>query len=72
MTFKILLDNFTKIKKFIGVTSNIVESITLYSGDYVVDGKSILGIYSLDLTKPIEMVIDGINNYAELFSEFYV
>ena len=72
MTYKILLDNFTKIKKFVNITMNIEEPVTLHSGKYVVDGKSLLGIYSLDLTNPIEMVVGGNKDYSNVVYEFCV
>lgn len=55
----IKLDKVVDASGFVNLTSKINGDVTLYSGKYVVDGKSIMGIYSLDLTKPIKMEIDG-------------
>ena len=41
--------------------------VTLNSGDYSIDGHSIIGIISLDLSKPIEVILDG-NVPEELIS----
>ncbi len=42
-----------EIKEFVKITSQCPYDVDLLSGRYVVDGKSILGIFSLDLTQPI-------------------
>jgi phosphotransferase system HPr-like phosphotransfer protein len=43
------------IKEFVKVTMKYPFDIDLLSGRYVVDGKSILGIFSLDLKEPIKV-----------------
>lgn len=50
---KIMLDEFARVKDFINDTQNEEEEVTVRCGKYVVDGKSILGIFSLDLSKPL-------------------
>ncbi len=45
------------IKDLVRITSKYPFDIDLKSGRYVVDGKSILGIFSLNLKKPIEVDI---------------
>ncbi|HAZ18763.1 MAG TPA: hypothetical protein DCY75_01150, partial [Clostridiales bacterium] len=54
---------------------DFVSQVTLYDGDvdlssgrYVVDGKSIMGIFSLDLLKPIEMTVSNDKTAGELLS----
>lgn len=49
----IYLDNFNKVKDFVAAVRDIPGEVTVTSGKYVVDGKSILGIFSLDLTQPL-------------------
>ena len=41
------------VKKFVSIAHKYNFNIDLRSGRHVVDGKSILGIFSLDLSKPI-------------------
>ena len=41
--------------EFVNVLMKFGYDIDLVSGRYIVDAKSIMGIYSLDLTKPIEL-----------------
>lgn len=50
---KIMLDEFALVKDFINDTQNEETEVTVRCGKYVVDGKSILGIFSLDLSKPL-------------------
>ncbi len=49
----ILLDSIDKVKKFVSLTTKIESELDLVSGRYVVDAKSIMGIFSTDLSKPI-------------------
>jgi phosphotransferase system HPr-like phosphotransfer protein len=41
------------VKEFVNVTQDYPYEILLKSGRYIVDAKSILGIFSLDLSQPI-------------------
>lgn len=45
------------VKRFVTIVSSYPYDIDLRSGRFVVDAKSILGIFSLDLSKPITMEI---------------
>lgn len=54
---KISLEMAQKVKEFVNVTQNYPYEILLKSGKYVVDAKSILGIFSLDLSAPITVEI---------------
>lgn len=56
------------VKKFVGIVSRYPYDIDLRSGRYVIDAKSLLGIFSLDLSKPITMEIFS-SNCDELIEE---
>ena len=45
------------VKSFVNIANRYPYDIDLRVGRHVVDGKSILGIFSLDLSKPITMEI---------------
>lgn len=67
---KVLLDNVNKVKKFVDICSKSSENIDVTSGRFIVDGKSIMGVFSLDLSQPIDVNICGedkefIKNIAE-------
>ncbi len=53
--FTVLLSSINDVKAFVNVVTKYDFEIDLTSGRYVVDAKSIMGIFSLDLTKPIEV-----------------
>lgn len=57
----IRLDTAEAVKKFVNLTARCDFDLTLKSGKYVVDAKSILGIFSLDLSKPLTVEIYGDN-----------
>jgi len=67
VSFKIMLHSITDVKDFVNAASKSIYDIDLVSGRYVVDAKSIMGIFSLDLTKPITVNIHG--NDEELVKE---
>lgn len=59
-TYYVDLSKFERVKRFVELTSNKSCSCVLKSGKYIVDAKSILGIYSLDLSHPVILeVADG-------------
>ena len=62
---KISLNSISKIKEFVKIVDELPIEIDLVNGKYVVDAKSIMGIFSLDLIRPIRM-----NVYTEKEEEF--
>lgn len=56
--FKVLLNGIDKVKNFCNLTIKQDYELSLQSGRYIIDAKSILGIFSLDLTKPVDLVIE--------------
>ncbi len=54
-TTKIKLSNFADVQVFVNTISRFPFDIDLVSGRYIVDAKSIMGIYSLDLNSEIEL-----------------
>ena len=49
----ILLNTTDSVKNFVSTISKYDYEMDLRSGRYVVDAKSLLGIFSLDLNKPV-------------------
>ena len=58
-TFKVMLDSIDKVKSFVNDLTKFDCDFDLVSGRYVIDAKSIMGIFSLDLSKPIDLTIHG-------------
>ena len=55
----IKLETINDVKRFVNTVSKYDFEVDLVSGRYAVDAKSIMGIFSLDLSKEIEMDIHG-------------
>ena len=55
--FLVSLNAIDKVKKFVNIISSFDADFDLVSGRYVIDGKSIMGVFSLDLTKHIELIV---------------
>ncbi|MBQ3573603.1 MAG: HPr family phosphocarrier protein [Clostridia bacterium] len=66
--FTVVLSSINDVKSFVNVVTKYDYEIDLTSGRYVVDAKSIMGIFSLDLTKPIKVEAHG-EDCASLLSE---
>ena len=63
------------MKSFVNDISKFNYDFDLVSGRYVVDAKSIMGIFSLDLSKPIELNIhteDGVEEVLEFLKPYIV
>ena len=56
-TVKIMLTTIRDVQKFVGIATAYDGDLDLSSGRYVVDAKSIIGIFSLDLLSPINLNI---------------
>lgn len=54
-TVKISLNSIDKVKTFVNVINRFDAEFDLVSGRYVIDAKSIMGIFSLDLLNPIKL-----------------
>ena len=65
-TVKISLNSIDKVKSFVNTVSQIDSDFDLVSGRYVIDAKSIMGIFSLDLSKPIELNIHAETGVEEI------
>ncbi|MCD7946173.1 MAG: HPr family phosphocarrier protein [Clostridiales bacterium] len=61
------LNSIDTVKEFVTVASQMSCEIDVCSGRYVVDGKSILGLFSIDLSNPVEVVVQGTSEELETF-----
>ena len=63
-TVKISLNSIDKVKSFVNTITKYDYDFDLVSGRYVIDAKSIMGIFSLDLSRPIDLNIhaEGIDD----------
>ncbi|MBS6397048.1 MAG: HPr family phosphocarrier protein [Clostridiales bacterium] len=65
-TVHISLNSIDKVKAFVNDITRFDNDFDLVSGRYVIDAKSIMGIFSLDLSKPIELNIHSESNADEI------
>ena len=54
-TVRISLNSIDKVKSFVNDLAKFDVDFDLVSGRYHIDGKSIMGIFSLDMEKPLEL-----------------
>ena len=64
-TVKISLNSIDKVKSFVNDITKYDYDFDLVSGRYVIDAKSIMGIFSLDLSKDIDLNIHAEGEEAE-------
>ena len=63
---QISLNSIEKVKSFVNDIARCEADFDLVSGRYVIDAKSIMGIFSLDLSKPITLNIHADDTTAIL------
>lgn len=59
MIINIKIDTIEKVKNFVNNAALMPFDVTIRAGKYVVDGKSLMAIFSLDLEKPIAVEFDS-------------
>jgi phosphotransferase system HPr-like phosphotransfer protein len=69
MEVSILLDTVDKVKGFVNLVGPMDGDMDIVSERYRIDAKSIMGIFSLDLTKPIQLVIHSEATAARLLPQ---
>ncbi len=65
-TVKISLNSIDKVKHFVNDITRFDTDFDLVSGRYVIDAKSIMGIFSLDLSRSIDLNIHASENIDEI------
>lgn len=71
-SYEIFLKSIIDVKNFVNAINSFDFEADLVSGRYVVDAKSIMGIFSLDLSRPITLRIfsDDAKELEEAISDF--
>ena len=65
---KISLNSIDKVKSFVNDLTKFDTDFDLISGRYVIDAKSIMGIFSLDLSRPIDLNIHAEGDAEEILT----
>lgn len=74
-TVQISLNSIDKVKSFVNAITQFNFDFDLISGRYVIDAKSIMGIFSLDLSKPIDLNIhaeDDVNSILDTLKPYII
>ena len=64
---KIHLSYINDVRAIVSAASEMPCDIDLVSGRYIIDAKSIMGIFSLDFAKPITVEVHGTDEEADRF-----
>lgn len=60
MKATVVIDTIDKIKEFVNVAmSSKLETIDVKSGRFTVDARSIMGIFSLNVSEPVDVVVEN-------------
>lgn len=75
--YKIKLDTIEKVKKFTSVICTFDNDIDIISGKYVVNAKSVIAIFSLDLMNVLKVIIhnaslNDVAKFEKAMEEFRV
>ena len=76
-TATILLNTINDVKAFVNTVIKYEFDVDLISGRYAIDAKSIMGIFSLDLSKPIDLNIHAetestVNEILEILTPYLI
>ena len=73
-SFKVMLSSIVDVKNFVNLVNGFDFEVDMVSGRYVVDAKSLMCIFSLDLSKPIIMRVysEDTKELEESLKEFII
>lgn len=55
----IKIDTVDKVKEFSNLCSQCTDDVLVYSGRYIISGKSVMGLLSIDITQPLKVEFCG-------------
>ncbi len=73
-TVKININTINDVKSFVSIVSRCDYDVDIISGRYAIDAKSIMGIFSLDLSKELTLNIhsDDCGDFLDQIQEYIV
>lgn len=73
-TAKIHINTIEDVKRFVSLVSGCPYDVDVISGRYAIDAKSIMGIFSLDLSKDLDLKIhsDDCSDFLDDIKDFIV
>lgn len=70
LTYQILINTLDRVKDFVSCTTLVDLDIDLKQLHYIVDAKSIMGIFSFDVSKPLTLIIHSTDSEDKNVVEF--
>ncbi|HCD69300.1 MAG TPA: hypothetical protein DEQ68_01615 [Ruminococcaceae bacterium] len=67
--YTVKLNSIEQVKEFVALTNKCAFDVDLMSGRYAIDAKSIMGIFSLDIAKPLKMIVHADDEQAADFAD---
>lgn len=67
--FQVSLASIEEVRQFVNAATHSSCEVDVLSGRYVVDGKSIMGLFSLDLSHPVTIRLHGSTGEQEAFRQ---
>ncbi len=65
----VLINTIEKVKQFVQSVSSYEGDLDLSTGRYIIDAKSIMGIFSLDISSPLKLIIHNDETANGLIAE---
>ena len=76
VSFEVAISSISDVKDFVNIVNKYDFDVELISGKYVIDAKSIMGIFSLDLSKPIDLNVhadgDALQTVLDVLAPYIV
>lgn len=71
---KIHINTIDDVKNFVSLVTKVDYDVDIVSGRYAIDAKSIMGIFSLDLSKDLELKIhsDNCEDFLDEIKDYIV
>ena len=66
---KVRFDTVVQAKEFVGICNEMDFKVELVSDPYIIDAKSIMGLFSLDLSKPVELMAHSKDDGADFLQK---
>lgn len=72
-TINIRLHSMEDVKGFSDIMNQVEDEVTLFDGLYTVDAKSIMGIFSIRLSEPLELTVENWKDeYKRLLDKYII
>lgn len=67
--FYVSLSSIEDVKKFVDAANHCDCEVDVLSGRYIINAKSIMGLFSIDLAKPVRVEVHGTQEQGQAFEQ---